>query len=311
MKLDGLVRSGLVAMLFAGAWTMGCGAESPEVPDDEDEDDTGGTGAAPQGGAFPQGGAAPQGGAPQGGVGPTGGFPSGGASGGGFPMGGTAAGGASGGGAVCLATPAVGAAADLLIDNLEDGNNTVGDDKMPPVRIGYWYTFKDTVATCVAMPPPDPSGATPFPPAPGMGAAASTGARLSGSGCTGPDYAAGIGFDVNNCNMRPNAYDGTAYNGIKFWYKSTTAVRFQIGTSATTPAPNGTCATECYDHHGLMLTAAPSGMDITIPFSMLNQEWTMTMTAFNKAQILNFQWQVKKEEGAAFDVTIDNIEFTP
>lgn len=317
MKLERLVRSGVIAMLFAGAWTMGCGAESPEVPDDDEEDEGGGTG-----GAFPMGGAA---GTPSGGVAGT---PSGGVSGtaptgggGVFPMGGAAGtpsggvsgtaptGGAAGGGTVCLSNN-LGAATDLLIDNLEDGNNTVGDDKMPPVRIGYWYTFKDTVATCMIMPPPDPNGASPFAPAPGMGAAASTGARLSGTACTGPDYAAGYGFDVNNCNSKPTAYNGTAYNGIKFWYKSTTAARFQIGTVATTPPPNGSCAADCYDHHGKVLLAAPAGMEITIPFNMLDQEWTPTMTQFDKTQILNFQWQIKKEDGATFDITVDNIEFT-
>ena len=37
MKLESqLVRSGVLAMLFAGVWTVGCGAEEPEVPGGDD-----------------------------------------------------------------------------------------------------------------------------------------------------------------------------------------------------------------------------------------------------------------------------------
>jgi hypothetical protein len=300
------LRSSVLSLVVAGVWVAGCGAGSPEVPEGDDEDDTGGANST--GGVF-TGGSTSTGGAFTGGSTSTGGAFTGGSTstGGSFPTtGGTGSGGT--GTSMCL-TNNVGAAADLLIDDLEDGNNTVGDDKMPPVRIGYWYTFKDSIATCMVMPPPDPSGATPFPPTPASGAMGTNGAKVSGTGCTGPDFAAGIGFDVNNCMSAPKVYDATAYTGIKFWYKSSVAVRFQIGSTATTPAPNGSCAADCYDHHGMTLTASLAGTEVMVPFTMLAQEWTPTMTPFDKSKILNFQWQIKKENGATFDLTIDNVSF--
>src|SRR5262245_21886486 len=133
MKFERTLRSGVIAMLFAGVWTVGCGAESPEVPEDGD-DDNGGTG---MGGTFPQGGVAqggtcPQGGSlPQGGASTGGTFPSGGASTGGtFPMGGTTPTSGAGGGGGCGPTAATGT--DAPIDDLEDGENAI----IAP-RVGY------------------------------------------------------------------------------------------------------------------------------------------------------------------------------
>ncbi len=311
MKLERLVRSGVIAMLFAGAWTTGCGAESPEVPDDDEEDGGGGT----AGTGFPMGGTGATagtgtptggtgfGGTPSGGVAGTG-FPTGGTGGSGFPTGGTTATG-GGGGVMCGQTAAT--AADTSIDNLEDGDNTI---TMP--RIGYWYTYNDMTG-CTQTPAPDPTGATPFVPSPGAGNAASVGARTNGMGCT--SWGAGLGVDLNNCNMKSNAYNASVFNGISFWYKSTTAIRMMVGTLPNVPTANGGGCTDtadmCYNHHGVDLAAAPSGMTVTQTFATLSQAYG-TMRAFDKTQIINIQFQAAQTvTTTGFDITVDDLAFTP
>jgi hypothetical protein len=309
-----LVRSGVVAIFLAGVWNVGCGAQSPDVPDDDDDDNTGATGMGgtpAQGGfsgTFPSGGTAgtpPNGGTsgtfPTGGTSPTGGTA------GTFPTGGTSGtaptGGAAGTGAPCGPTTAT--AGEALITNLETGTNAI---EMP--RVGYWYTYNDGT-TCAQMPAPDPSGATPFPPAAGAGNGMFA-AKTTGSACG--TWGAGMGFDLANCNSKSGAYDASVFNGITFWYKSTTPIRLIVGTLGIIPTTRGgTCVpggmgAECDNGHGMDLMAAPAGMTVMAPFTGLSQAFGQ-MIAFNKAQIVNIQWQVA--QALAFDFTIDDVSFTP
>ena len=314
MKFDRhlLLRASVLSVLVGGVWTVGCGAQSPEVPEDDDGGD-GGTSGTGFGGAGPTGGTLPNGGTsgtpPQGGSAGT--FPQGGSAGT-FPQGGSAgtglSTGGSGGSGTAMCGTAVAAAGDIAIDNLEDGDNTIS---MP--RVGYWYTYNDATG-CTQTPAPDPSGLTPFVPAPGMGNAASVGARTNGMGCS--LWGAGMGVDLNNCNMKSNAYDATVFNGIAFWYKSTTAVRMMVGTTANLPATAGGGCTDadqgmCYNHHGVDLLAAPSGMTMMVAFTGLSQAYG-TMRPFMKNQILNIQFQAASAATATgFDITVDDLAFTP
>ena len=297
-----LLRSGVLAMLFAGVWTMGCGAGEPEVPGDSD-DDNGGTGMGGTAGSLPTGGTATGGAFPSGGTATGGSFPTGGtATGGSFPTGGTATGGSSG--AACGSTTA--APGDTSIDDLEDGENGI---KMP--RVGYWYTYNDGT-TCAQMPAPDPTGATPFPPT-AMAGNGMFAAHTSGAACG--TWGAGMGFDLANCNSKSGPYNAAAFNGISFWYKSTTAIRLIIATTAIIPTTRGgTCTPgtgmgmECDNGHGMDLAAAPSGMTVTATFATLSQAFGQ-MKPFDKTQIVNIQWQVA--QALAFDFTIDDVAFVP
>jgi hypothetical protein len=304
------LRASVLAMLFAGVWTVGCGAESPEVPGDDDDDENGGTG---MGGTFPQGGASggtfPQGGA-SGGT-----FPQGGTSGGTSPQGGTGTGGTfpqggttgGSGGSGMMCGPTMAAPGDTAISDLEAGTNAIN-----PPRVGYWYTYNDGSTTCAQMPPPDPSGATPFPPT----AAAGNGmyaARTTGGACG--TWGAGMGFDLANCMSMSTPYNASAFNGISFWYKSTTAVRVIVSATNVIPTTRGgTCTPgagmgmECDNGHGLDLPANTAGGMMAVPFTMLSQSFGQ-MKPFDKTAIVNIQWQVAN--GMAFDFTIDDVMFTP
>jgi hypothetical protein len=303
------LRASVLAMLFAGIWVVGCGAESPEVPDGDDDDENGGTG---MGGSLPQGGAGPLGGTGTGGAAPQGGSTSGGAApqggsstGGTFPQGGSSTGGSGGSGMMC--GPTMAAPGDTAISDLEAGTNAIN-----PPRVGYWYTYNDGSTTCAQMPPPDPSGASPFPPT----AAAGNGmyaARTTGGACG--TWGAGMGFDLANCMSKSTPYNASAFNGISFWYKSTTAVRVIVSATNVIPTTRGgTCTPgagmgmECDNGHGLDLLANPTGGMISVPFTMLSQSFGQ-MKPFDKTAIVNIQWQVAN--GMAFDFTIDDVMFTP
>jgi hypothetical protein len=166
------------------------------------------------------------------------------------------------------------------------------------------------------MPAPDPSGATPFLPASGSGNGMYA-AHTSGGACA--TWGAGMGFDLANCMSKSGAYNASAFNGMSFWYKSTTALRVIIATTAVIPTTRGgTCVPggmgmECDNGHGLDLAASPAGMVTTVSFTAgatngLTQAFGQ-MKAFDKSQIVNIQWQVP--QGMAFDFTIDDVAFTP
>ena len=314
-----LVRSGVFAMLFAGVWNVGCGAQSPDVPDDDDENGGTGMGGTPAtggfSGTFPTGGTSgtfPTGGTS--GTTPTGGtsgtFPTGGTSGT-FPTGGTSGTTPTGGSAgTGTCGPTTATAGEALIDDLEDGENAI----IAP-RIGYWYTYNDGT-TCAQVPAPDPTGAMPFPPtmAAGNGMYA---AKTSGAACG--TWGAGMGFDLANCNSKSGAYNASVFNGISFWYKSTTMIKVIVGTLAVIPTTRGgTCTPggtgmECDNGHFRLLDPAPSGMVATVSFmpgatNGLIQDFGQ-MKAFDKTQIVNIQWQVA--QALAFDFTVDDVQFTP
>jgi len=177
-------------------------------------------------------------------------------------------------------------------------------------RVGYWYTYNDGT-TCAQMPAPDPTGATPFPPSPAAGQGMFA-AKTSGAACG--TWGAGMGFDLANCMSKSTPYNATAFNGISFWYKSTSAIRVIVSATNVIPTTRGgTCVPggammECDNGHGLDLPANPTGTVMNVPFTMLSQSFGQ-MKAFDKTQIVNIQWQVA--QGLAFDFTIDDVAFTP
>ena len=324
MKFLGPPSSLLVVV--AGLWT-GCASAPPALPGDYEN--TGGTGAGGSGGASAgttSGASGTTGGSA---TGATGGTTTGGASG----ASGTGTGGAGGtttgsGGtmAATLCGQAVGMAADTNIDDIEDGDNTIGNgmgQPMPPTRVGYWFTYNETTdgsTTCKQTPPPDPSGLLPFPPEATPGNGSLFGAHTHGTGCTSK-WGAGLGVDFNNCNMKSNPYDGSAYKGISFWYKSTTPIRVLVGTLPNLPtASGGTCASDCYNHHGKNFAASTGGTTATITWAELmgsqqigsppaNPQTYGTMRTFDPKQLLNIEIQVDQASGSSFDFWVDTLLF--
>jgi hypothetical protein len=228
------------------------------------------------------------------------------------------------GSGMALCGLAVGAAANAKIDDLEDGDNTVGNaigDPEPPARVGYWFTYNEKTnnasSPCAQTPPPDPQGLLPFPPTPNPGNGSKLGAHMSGTQCS-TDWGAGMGFDFNNCNMKSNPYDASAYSGITFWYKSTQPVRVLLTGNKNTAA--GGCTGDCDNHHGKNFAASAAGATASITWAELSGTAQIgsppadpqtfgTKRPFDPSQLLGFQVQVDQEGGKNFDVWIDDVSF--
>ena len=201
---------------------------------------------------------------------------------------------------------AAGTATDLLIDDLEDGDNVIR-----PIgsRVGYWYTYNDKTTGAVQVPDPGVLfKAT---------AGGSTATPLFAATTSGPAftvYGAGMGFDFNNTSKKSCPYNASVYTGIKFWAKANTtgvSLKAMIKIPATSSAADGgTCATACSDH--FFLKPAPvlttTWTEYTLPFASIAQEGFGTPPAtFDKANLLGVQFQVPV--GVAFDFSVDDITF--
>jgi len=218
-----------------------------------------------------------------------------------------AATGAAGGGTVGGCKTAAGTIADLLIDDLEDGDNTI---KAIGTRVGYWYTYNDGTGTQVPAPTAVFKGT-----APGSTTSSAFAATTSGPAFT--SYGAGMGFDFNNTTMKSCPYNASAYTGIKFYAKANTGnmtgmtLKAMIKIPATTPTTSdgGTCATKCEDHFYLKPAPAltTTWTQYTMPFASIAQDGFGTVATFDKTKILAMQFQVAS--GVAFNFSIDDITF--
>jgi len=202
---------------------------------------------------------------------------------------------------------AAGLATELVIDDLEDGDNVLTPAGS---RVGYWYTFND--GTGVQVPAPSVLFK---PTAPGSTMSPKFAATTSGPAFT--SYGAGMGFDFNNTASKSCPYDASAYKGISFYAKANSgnmammALKAMIKIPATTAttADSGTCATKCDDHFYLkpapVLTTTWTKYSIT--FASVAQDGFGTVATFDKSKILAVQFQVAKD--VKFDFSIDDIAF--
>jgi len=227
-----------------------------------------------------------------------------------------AAGGQTGGALTsCPVPPAAGAITDLLIDDLEDGDNGVAKVGN---RTGFWYTYLDAYGSTI-VPKPDATGALPL--VPGMTNCHGGTHCIMISGATvaadevsvPPKYPyAGVGFDLSNAK-KPCVYNGSAYSGIKFWARGDVPITIKLNTTATADATGGgTCAAECnggFSPAGIdvVLTAAWQQIDINFATAK-GPTWVLTPKTLDKAALLSLQVQVPSGQ-AAYSIAIDDITF--
>src|SRR5687767_11958163 len=134
-------RAPWLVPLALGLWPGACSPAPAEVPDGYDPSTAARSGSGTAGTQSTAGTGSSAGGTPSttGGTGSSAGNTSSGGTGGG-----SVAGSANNGGTTSVVCgQGKGAATDLVIDDLEDGDNTIGNganDPNPPVRVGYWFT---------------------------------------------------------------------------------------------------------------------------------------------------------------------------
>jgi hypothetical protein len=205
---------------------------------------------------------------------------------------------------------AVGTVADLLIDDMEDGNHII---RPIGARVGYWFTYNDGTATQM------PTG-TMFTQTAGVGSSATSTKFAETSSTTGfTTWGGGIGFDFNNSASKSCTYDGSAYSGIKFWAKGNVAIRATVKIPGTTAkkangSDAGTCVATatamCDDHYGLTtatLTATWQQFTLDFAAATFAQEKWGTPVPFDSKSIIAMQFQVAK--ALPFDFSIDDVTF--
>jgi endoglucanase len=193
---------------------------------------------------------------------------------------------------------------DYVIDDAEDNNNQV---LLQKGRNGYWYTFLDKAGSTITPPLQSkflmsPAGAN------GSTHAARMMGKVAGSGA--PLFA-GMGFSFTD----PKApYDASAFTGVSFYAKigpgSSANVRLKVPDVNTDPA--GKACTECFNDFGADLTLTDQWKRYTVPFATMKQMdgWGAPHPAsIDKSKLFALQWQVT-DQGASYDVWVDNVQFT-
>jgi endoglucanase len=193
-----------------------------------------------------------------------------------------------------------GAAADGLVDDLEDGNGQVAT---LAGRSGYWYSAADPKGSTI-------SGAGAFAPSDGGASGSKKAARATGKTATGEGaWGATFGFTFLPDNQ---AYDVSRYAGISFWAKasdkSTKNVRFKVGDANTRPEGK-VCNSACWNHFGQDLTLTSDWQQYTVKFADLKQQdgWGDPRPATLAAQhAMSLDWSVTA--GQDFDIWVDDVK---
>lgn len=192
------------------------------------------------------------------------------------------------------------AAADGLVDDLEDGNGQVA---LVAGRSGYWYSAADPKGSTI-------SGAGAFVPSDGGASSSKKAARATGKTATGEGaWGATFGFTFVPDNQ---AYDVSKYAGISFWAKasdkSTKSVRFKVGDANTRPEGK-VCTSACWNHFGQDLTLTSNWQQYTVKFADLKQQdgWGDPRPATLAAQhVMSLDWSVSA--GQDFDIWVDDVK---
>jgi len=229
---------------------------------------------------------------------------------------GMAGSGAGGGGAltVCPAPPAAGTMTDLLIDDLEDGNNSIA---RVGSRTGYWYTYLDALGSTI-VPKPDATGLMPLLPGSTMCHGGMACIMISGTTAAADEVAmkypyAGVGFDFSNAK-KPCVYNASAYSGIKFWARGDVPITIKLNTTATaTPDGGGICAgATCnggFSPAGADVVLTAAWQQIDINFAMAAPPaWAAELAMHpDKATLVSLQIQIPP--GQMYNVALDDFTF--
>ena len=193
-----------------------------------------------------------------------------------------------------------------LIADGENNSNQIADIKN---RGGYWYTFSDELGTKV-VPETGKHGGT-FQMSPGGASGSKFAAHMSGTIGSGGNVQAGMGLNFVDPKGQ---YNASKYKGVSFWAKkgpgSAAEVRLKVPDIATDP--EGKVCKECYNDFGVDLTLTEEWTQYTIPFTSMKQlkGWGSPHTdGIDPSTLYGMQWQVQVP-GAAFDIWVDEIEFT-
>jgi len=177
-------------------------------------------------------------------------------------------------------------------------------------RGGYWYTFLDTKdhGGSDIWPMSGALGGT-FEMSDGGASGTRHHARMKGTVGSADIVYAGMGLNFVDPK---GAYDASRYQGIAFWAKknpgSASRVRVKVPDAQT--EPDGKQCRQCFNDHGWDLELGDQWELYTLPFAAMKQEdWGPKDGGIDPAHLYGIQFQVS-EKGAAFDISVDEIQFT-
>jgi hypothetical protein len=186
------------------------------------------------------------------------------------------------------------AAYDALIDDFEHKDGAIYPRGG---RHGAWITFNDGTGMQT------PASGMPLVPELWAGDAGSGSHALHTSGTSFTTWGAAVQVSLSSM-----PYDAQGYSGIRFTYASTTPLIFGVGTVATTPPPQGSCASDCYGHFGVRLPASARLTTVEASWDELYQSFGAP-AVFDPTQLLALQWNFPV--GSPFDFWLDDVAFVP
>jgi hypothetical protein len=220
---------------------------------------------------------------------------------------------------VCTCPYPPGAAANTVIDDLEDGVVKGWKTATLANALGYW-DFSNDASTGSSVVPATPTGLLAA--APG---ANGTGKSLHVSGAAHTGWGAALAAELaNGC-----PFDASAYGGISFWAKGTSTVLegtnkllLLVGMPEFIPTENGGFCPDmatnplCYARHRVLIDLASDWKQYTVTWADLAPPTYLTNgPAFNPNRIRDIVFNASGPSGdakltpAAFDFYVDELKF--
>jgi D-alanyl-D-alanine carboxypeptidase len=187
--------------------------------------------------------------------------------------------------------PAATACSDLLLDDLEDGDD---QSSAAPGGRGTWQSHKDVNGTTLS---PEPFAAAP------AGAAGSKhAAHITGK--TGNARATWAGVGVGAQDSAP--YDLSPWARVCFRAKGSGHARFSVADVNTSPA-GGVCQ-QCFNNFGAPFSLTPDWQEHCVAFSEMTQagRWGAALAAVVPAKVYSMAWSIH-DRGADYDLWVDDV----
>jgi hypothetical protein len=138
--------------------------------------------------------------------------------------------------------------------------------------------------------------------------------RVSGS----DSALAGLAIGLNDDGQHVCPHDASAFEGIRFSYKSRHPLAAQIASRATEPPPSGTCSGACLNYHQKTFPAAAHWTSVRLYFSELEQTFGV-VAPISRDELLSIRFMMTGVvtaggalEGSvvgSFEIDVDELEF--
>jgi hypothetical protein len=184
------------------------------------------------------------------------------------------------------------------IDDLEDGNLTLGDYNAAAIQRGYWWFAHDETPGGAFS--PDPFLAS----SPGRDSAYAV--AVSGAGYT--DWGSQVGFSLHSPSSISCPIDGSDFRGISFAYRGASSFSLRVSTVDSMPRPSGTCplgAPYCYNTYRAEVPASTEWAVVEVLWDAF--ELHPGSPPFDPTQLVTVTFDFLGDR--AFDLAIDDVQF--